>query len=117
MPHYFAILPVVSVYLVEAASHHNCNKEALPAESRRKQNMLEWPITKHMHTEEDTMKNKLTDFVNSARRKYDIMYKINEITKESVHTILPLSPYFYEINSIQLRQAQVSLYCHEQWNI
>jgi hypothetical protein len=70
--------------------------------------MQEWLITQYIHTEEKTLKNKLKDFVNSAGRKHGIVYN---------YTVLPLSPYFYELNSIQLRQAQVSLHCHEQWNI
>nr|CAI5867612.1 unnamed protein product [Callosobruchus analis] len=103
------LLPGNSVIVMDNASYHSRFKEPLPNTKWKKQELLDWLISKNIQPQERLLKPELLSLCKLHSSKFK-RYAVDEIAKEGEIKVLRLPPYHCELNPIELIWAQIKGY-------
>lgn len=94
------------VIVMDNAPYHSRKAEKIPNTSWRKQQIVDWLLTKNIAFEDGMLKAELLELVKRNKHDYE-KYAVDELAKAQNKTVLRLPPYHCELNPIELIWAQV----------
>nr|CAI5845458.1 unnamed protein product [Callosobruchus analis] len=100
------LLPRNSVIVMDNASYHSRFKEHLRNTKWKKQELLDWLISKNIQPQKGLHKPELLSLCKLHSWKFK-RYGVDEIAKERKIKVLRLPPYHCELNPIELIWAQI----------
>lgn len=103
------------VIVMDNAPYHSRKVEKIPNTSWRKQQIVDWLLTKNIHFEEGLLKAELLQLVKQNKKKYE-KYAVDELAKSQNKIVLRLPPYHCELNPIELIWAQVKNFIAKENN-
>lgn len=95
-----------SIIVMDNASYHSVKKDPLPTMAWKKNQIVEWLISKGCVVDTSLVKHHLMEKVTEIRHRYD-KYVIDEEASKYGKKVLRLPPYHCELNAIELAWSVV----------
>lgn len=112
LSHFRNVLPKLNdnaVVVLDNAPYHSTKVEKLPTKSWNKDQLVNWLVAKGISVDKSLLKKELIQLALTERPKHE-KYVVDEEAKLQNKTVLRLSPYNCELNTIELIWAQVKGY-------
>lgn len=99
-------LPNASVVVIDNAPYHSVQEDKAPNSNSKKQEMLNWLVSKNICCSPNLLKPQLYNLIKPERNRYK-SYKFDNLLTSHGHTVVRLPPYHPELNPIELIWAKV----------